>query len=1052
MEHYRASRLNIFESCIKNDIFEESYKYIKKNKRIKSKSHFNIRLFLLVIILYVNIQDIISYDSSITLKIYGFGNQQIIDPVFKKHISSISINDIEQPAVNNIYNFTELNNTVKITFSNSFNDLTSFFSNCKNIYEIDFKNFDKSDIKGVRFIFKNCKSLKSLDLSDWNVEKVENLQESFLGCTSLTSLKLPNFENSKLTVLSSTFKECENLSSLDLSTFKTNQVQYMDYTFYGCKSLISLDLSNFDTSSLKNSQNMFKECRALQKLDLSNFKTPKLESMGSMFTDCESLTSLDITNFDTSKVDSMYELFKNCKLLTSLNILNFDTSSVRNMDGMFCSCNLLTSIDLSNFNTSLVSSMSQMFFNCKSLTSLNLSTFDTSKVQYMSSMLRSCDLLTSLNLSNFNMDSIREIRWMFMDSKNLRYVNLSNSNPNTSILIHSYDLFKGTPANLVICSESEKISKEFLIPSTCHIINCNDNWRDSQKKIIQNDNSKCYIDCNETPNKYDYYSICVQTCPPSTYVIGSNCINCHPDCKTCKGPFSDTNSNCISCISPNKYLENGNCISNDTNLYSTNKIDIAKTEEKTFDTSSELAIDTEKNLQTDILTDKSTDIINNKIIDTENTEDIENIFTDKQKDLLNNRYTDRSTDIIRSTLKDKTTDILIDEILDYTTKKTKSRFTDLEDNIATELSKDFTTYITKNTENIKINLKDNYINIVSLYNTTNNSMIYNIIKENLLPSFDPENDFEIISEAVDDVVFQITTAKNQLKALNNISLNNYNLSILDISNCETVLKDKYNLNEDDNLILLKKEKQSNKASEKEVQLEIYEPYNKTKLNLSFCQETKINIYAKAELSKETKYSLEQLKSLGYDMFNINDPFYQDICIEYTSYGNTDIALSDRINYIYNNDDTKCQPNCKTSKYLEESEYINCSCTINEEVNNMNEKFSSKKVFESFLDVLKYSNYKVLKCYNLVFTEFLSAKNIGGIIVFIFILINLGCLVIFIIKGINPLKNKLELKIGNNNNNDLGNIENKDIIVNNKIDIYKNKIDKDNDNKLNALNP
>ena len=182
MEHYRASRLNIFESCIKNDIFEESYKYIKKNKRIKSKSHFNIRLFLLVIILYVNIQDIISYDSSITLKIYGFGNQQIIDQVFKKHISSISINDIEQPAVNNIYNFTELNNTVKITFSNSFNDLTSFFSNCKNIYEIDFKNFDKSDIKGVRFIFTNCKSLKSLDLSDWNVEKVENLQESFLGC------------------------------------------------------------------------------------------------------------------------------------------------------------------------------------------------------------------------------------------------------------------------------------------------------------------------------------------------------------------------------------------------------------------------------------------------------------------------------------------------------------------------------------------------------------------------------------------------------------------------------------------------------------------------------------------------------------------------------------------------------------------------------------------------------------------------------------------------------------------------------------------------------
>ena len=172
--------------------------------------------------------------------------------------------------------------------------------------------------------------------------------------------------------------------------------------------------------------------------------------------------------------------------------------------------------------------------------------------------------------------------------------------------------------------------------------------------------------------------------------------------------------------------------------------------------------------------------------------------------------------------------------------------------------------------------KDKYINIASLYNTTNNTLIYNIIKESLIPLFDPENDFEIVKEAVDDFVFQITTSKNQLKALFNNSLNNYNLSIIDISNCEAILKDKYNININDSLILLKKEKISNKASEKEVQLEIYEPYNKTKLNLSFCQDTSINIYVKAQLSEETKYSYEKLKSLGHNIFDINDPFYQDI--------------------------------------------------------------------------------------------------------------------------------------------------------------------------------
>ena len=260
------------------------------------------------------------------------------------------------------------------------------------------------------------------------------------------------------------------------------------------------------------------------------------------------------------------------------------------------------------------------------------------------------------------------------------------------------------------------------------------------------------------------------------------------------------------------------------------------------------------------------------------------------------------------------TTILIPEI---STNKEKDMTTILTPEITSDIMKDITTYeikdITTYVENIKVHNKDNYINIPSLFNTTNNTVIYDIILENLLPSFEPDNDIEIVSEAADDVIFQITTSKNQLKALTNSSMNNYILSILDISNCEAILKEKYNFNENVTLVILKKEKISNKASEKEIQLEIYEPFNKTKLNLSYCQDTSINIYVKAELSDETKYSYEKLKSLVYDIFNLNDPFYQDICVGYTSYGNTDMSLSDRINYIYNNDNTRCQPNCKATK-------------------------------------------------------------------------------------------------------------------------------------------
>ena len=88
-------------------------------------------------------------------------------------------------------------------------------------------------------------------------------------------------------------------------------------------------------------------------------------------------------------------------------------------------------------------------------------------------------------------------------------------------------------------------------------------------------------------------------------------------------------------------------------------------------------------------------------------------------------------------------------------------------------------------------------------------------------------------------MFQLTTLKNQLTAKTNNSLNKFNLSIIDLGDCETILKEKYNTNVNDSLILLKKEKISKKASEKEIQLEIYEPYHKTKLSLTFCEDTNI---------------------------------------------------------------------------------------------------------------------------------------------------------------------------------------------------------------------
>ena len=234
--------LNIFEIHCKIGFFVEDYEYNNKNKRIKQKNYFNIRLPVLVIILYINIHNIISFDSNITLKIPGIGEKNIINNNFRTYLSEIYINNISQTNINNVYYFADENNTVTLTFKEKFNDLNYMFQDLENIYEIDFTNFDGTDVQKMQNTFKNCKKLITLDLSNWNVEKVQELLESFSGCDSLTSLKLPNFKNSKLTTLSNRFSRCKTLLSLNLSTFNTTQVKKMDNTFLNCESLTSLDL------------------------------------------------------------------------------------------------------------------------------------------------------------------------------------------------------------------------------------------------------------------------------------------------------------------------------------------------------------------------------------------------------------------------------------------------------------------------------------------------------------------------------------------------------------------------------------------------------------------------------------------------------------------------------------------------------------------------------------------------------------------------------------------------------------------------------------------
>ena len=287
----------------------------------------------------------------------------------------------------------------------------------------------------------------------------------------------------------------------------------------------------------------------------------------------------------------------------------------------------------------------------------------------------------------------------------------------------------------------------------------------------------------------------------------------------------------------------------------------------------------------------------------------------------------------------------------------------------------------------------------------NNSYIFDNIIKNIIETY-PSDGESIVIEGEDNYVFQITTNENELNSLNGKGDNPYNLSIIDLGECEKLIKTKYEIDENTNLIILKLEQLSDTAAQRNVQYEIYNPNNPTeKLDISICQNVSINLYLPITLSEKSQKLYQDLKEYGYDLFDINDPFYQDICTPYSSENNTDILLSDRKNDFYNANETGCQANCEYSDYLLDSGLLKCECNIsNEEIDIKNpNKFEGLILITSFYEILKYSNYKVLKCYNLVLTTKVLIDNKGSIVVIIYFLIYFIFLCIYIVKGLKPLR-------------------------------------------------
>lgn len=264
----------------------------------------------------------------------------------------------------------------------------------------------------------------------------------------------------------------------------------------------------------------------------------------------------------------------------------------------------------------------------------------------------------------------------------------------------------------------------------------------------------------------------------------------------------------------------------------------------------------------------------------------------------------------------------------------------------------------------------------------------------------------------DNLLFQVTTTDNAKN-------NQYkNVSSIDFGECEAKVKNEYQID----YIIIKKIDIN--VNEKTVVLyELYDPKSKQKLNLTLCDKNKIEIFTPIkDLQEETINNYNELINQGYNIFDPNDIFYNDICTPFTSENDTDLLLTDRKKVYFDENLTYCQSGCTYKNVIVESQQVQCECPTvdqqNYEISSMT--FELLDLSDFFLKVVEFSNFKVITCYKLIFSIKGQIYNFGSYILIIFTLLFLIIQIKFVSNQkqlvgnlIKLLLNSMKIEINNN---------------------------------------
>jgi len=940
--------------------------------------------------------------------------------------------------------------------TSSVTDMGSMFQSCPKLTSLDLSSFNTSSVLNMNCMFCHCKNLTYLNISKFNTSLVKTMSEMFSNCEILESLDLSSFQTNNDLDMSKMFYNCSKLKSIIFPEKNKIFGANMESLFQLCSSLTSLNLSSFDTSFTMKFNNMFESCRNLISIDLSNFNTSNAVNMDNMFNSCLKLQFLDLSNFDTKSLNNMEGMFRRCTSLIYLNMKSLVIDDSINTNYIFSGCSEKLILCCEEEYESKLTKNLKLINNCS-----NICFSDTKKIiTELRKCVEDCNTDNNEYKFEYNNKCYNECPNGTISSTDGQFLCIKDVCVYSNI--DKTECFESLPEGYYILNEEEKIidkchencrtcnkkgdkdnnncitckSDYFFEEGNC-VISCRYNSYiddNGNKKCTCSSNIKCKecseeedlcISCNNEGGFYSehYYGFSnFKKCYDNfngTYLKDNEFYPCFFSCFSCSKGGNEFYQNCEECIFGYTFLnetdKKGNCYLKCYNYYYFDETDEYRCTNSRQCPSSHSKFIPEKRK-----------CINECFYDDTYKYEYNGECYEK---CPNNQICKNipEEDSITQIILDETDFVNITEELTFQVVQNEDRSsTDLiQINIPTsetqKMTEEFTPQITQNTEsqNNKIIQYNNTITISDFQSDGSNwnsgNFFEGFIKEKEL-NLSKDNIIDNIKEDIinhkldyllsnviegnkedlyikdEDVLYQITTTENQ----NNNSYNN--ISTIKLGKCENILKSIYGIDENQTLIIFKIDYYLEGLLIPIIGYDVYHPINKSKLNLSYCNETSI--------SYNIPVSIDENNLFKYDQ---NSAYYNDECNTYTTEDGTDILINDRKEEFIQNNMSLCENICTYTGYDKNTKKALCECGIKyqqfilSEINKQTDLLSNNLT----TDDNGNSNLDTMKCYETLFKKDGLLTNIGSYILIFIIIAHMISSILFYKFGYYILENKIK---------------------------------------------